>query len=61
VKYFDQDRGFEFFSRDGGHDVLVHVSNLVAGGLTTTTQGQALEFEIGPGRNNEEARNVGSV
>jgi CspA family cold shock protein len=61
VKYFDQDRGFGFISRDGGDDVFVHVSNLAPGGLTTLTQGQSVEFEIGPGRKSEEARNVRSV
>jgi CspA family cold shock protein len=61
VKYFDQDRGFGFISREGGDDVFVHVSNLAAGGLTTLTEGQSVEFEIGPGRKSEEARNVRSI
>ena len=57
VKFFDSDRGFGFISRDGGDDVFVHVSNLQAGG-TTLTEGQAVEFEIGPGRKSDEAKNV---
>jgi len=61
VKYFDQDRGFGFISREGGDDVFVHVSNLAAGGLTTLTEGQSVEFEIGPGRKSEDARNVRSI
>ena len=60
VKFFNQDRGFGFISRDGGDDVFVHVSNLQAGG-TTLTEGQAVEFDIGPGRRSEEAKNVRSV
>ena len=58
VKFFDHDRGFGFISREGGEDVFVHVSNLAAGGLTTLAEGQTVEFEIGPGRKSEEARNV---
>jgi cold shock protein len=60
VKFFDHDRGFGFISRDGGDDVFVHVSNIQAGG-TTLTEGQTVEFEVGPGRKSEEAKNVRSV
>ena len=60
VKFFDQDRGFGFISREGGEDVFVHVSNLQAGG-TSLAEGQAVEFEVGPGRKSEEAKNVRSV
>ena len=35
----------------------MHVSNLQAGG-TTLTEGQTVEFEVGPGRKSEEAKNV---
>jgi CspA family cold shock protein len=40
--------------------VFVHVSNLQAEG-STLTEGQTVEFEIGPGRKSEEARNVRAV
>ena len=60
MKFFDHDRGFGFISRDGGQDVFVHASNLQAGG-TTLTEGQTVEFEVGPGRKSEEAKNVRGV
>ena len=60
VKFFDADRGFGFISRDGGDDVFVHVSNLQVSG-TTLAEGQAVEFDLGPGRKSEEAKNVRSV
>ena len=60
VKFFDHDRGFGFISREGGEDVFVHVSNLQAAG-TTLAEGQIVEFEVGPGRKSEEAKNVRSV
>ena len=61
MKYFDRDRGFGFISRDGGDDVFVHVSNLQGEGEKGLAEGQAVEFEIGPGRKGEEARNVRAV
>lgn len=61
VKFFDADRGFGFISRTGGEDVFVHVSNLAGGPGQTLSEGQAVEFEIGPGRKSEEARNVRSI
>lgn len=60
VKFFDNDRGFGFVSREGGDDVFVHVSNLQAG-TTTLAEGQTIEFEVGPGRKSEEAKNVRTV
>ena len=60
VKFFDHDRGFGFIGREGGDDVFVHVSNLQAEG-STLTEGQTVEFDIGPGRKSEEARNVRTV
>jgi CspA family cold shock protein len=60
VKFFDNDRGFGFISREGGDDVFVHVSNLQAG-ATTLAEGQTVEFEIGPGRKSDEAKNVRSI
>ncbi len=59
VKFFDNDRGFGFVSREGGEDVFVHVSNLQPG--TTLAEGQTVEFEVGPGRKSEEAKNVRTV
>ena len=61
VKFFDNDRGFGFISREGGEDVFVHVSNLAPGASATIADGQAVEFEIAPGRRGDEARNVRPV
>ena len=40
--------------------MFVHVSNLQDGG-TTLAEGQTVEFEVGPGRKSEEAKNVRAV
>jgi cold shock protein len=60
VKFYDHNRGFGFISREGGDDVYVHASNLQAVG-SSLAEGQTVEFEIGPGRKSEEAKNVRAV
>ncbi len=60
VKFFDQNRGFGFISREDGEDVFVHVSNLQSAGASLA-EGQTVEFEVGPGRKSEEAKNVRAV
>ena len=58
VKFFNNDKGFGFISREEGSDVFVHFSNLVGEGHKTLTEGQEVEFEIGPGQKGDEAKNV---
>jgi CspA family cold shock protein len=58
VKFFNAEKGFGFISREDGDDVFVHFSNIEAQGYKTLDEGQTVEFEIGPGRKGDEARNV---
>jgi cold shock protein len=58
VKFFSQDKGFGFITRDEGGDIFVHHSNIQGTGFKTLTDGQAVEFEVGPGRKGDEAKNV---
>ena len=58
VKFFNSEKGFGFISREGGPDVFVHHSNIAGTGYKSLTEGQKVEFEIGPGRKGDEARNV---
>ncbi|MCY4424350.1 MAG: cold shock domain-containing protein [Acidimicrobiaceae bacterium] len=48
-------------SRDDGDDVFVHFSNIVGENYRTLEEGQVVEFDIGPGRKGDEARNVKPV
>ena len=58
VKFFNDQKGFGFISREDGPDVFVHFSNSEGSGRRTLLDGQAVEFEIAPGRKGPEATNV---
>jgi cold shock protein len=58
VKFFNADKGFGFISREGGADVFVHFSQIQGSGYKSLAEGQAVEFDVAPGRKGEEAQNV---
>ena len=51
VKFFNAQKGYGFISREGGADVFVHFSNIEGSGYRSLEEGQAVEFEVGQGRN----------
>lgn len=61
VKFFNNEKGFGFISREGADDVFVHFSNIVGENYRTLEAGQEVEFDIGPGRKGDEAQNVTPV
>ena len=61
VKFFNAEKGYGFISREGGEDVFVHFSNIKGSGYRSLTEGQAVQFDIAPGRKGEEAQNVEAV
>jgi CspA family cold shock protein len=58
VKFFNSEKGFGFISREGAADVFVHFSQIQGDGYKSLVEGQAVEFEVAPGRKGEEAKNV---
>ena len=58
VKFFNNEKGYGFISRQDGDDVFVHFSNIDGSGFRTLEEGQNVEFEIGPGRKGDEALSV---
>jgi len=46
VKWFNEAKGFGFLSREGGPDVFVHHTEIVAEGLRTLNEGDRVRFEM---------------
>jgi CspA family cold shock protein len=61
VKFFNNEKGYGFISREGGDDVFVHFSNIQGTGYKTLEEGQQVEFDVAPGRKGEEAQNVRAI
>ena len=61
VKFFNSEKGYGFLSVEGEEDVFVHYSNIEGEGYRSLDEGQAVEFEVGPGRKGPEALNVRNV
>jgi len=58
VKFFNNEKGYGFISREQGDDVFVHYSNIQGNGYRSLEDGQRVEFDVAPGRKGEEAQNV---
>ena len=51
VKWFNPAKGFGFIQpEDGSKDVFVHVSAVQSAGLNTLNEGQRIEYELVPGK-----------
>ena len=56
VKWFNMQKGYGFIAPDsGGKDVFVHNSAVQQSGLPELRDGQAVEFQIEPGKNGKTA------
>jgi CspA family cold shock protein len=58
VKWFSNEKGYGFISREGAEDVFVHFSAIQGEGYKTLTEGQAVEFDIVDGPKGKQAANV---
>ena len=58
VKWFNEQKGFGFISRDDGDDVFVHFSEIDSTGFKTLAENQEVSFEIKEGPKGLQASNV---
>lgn len=61
VKWFSNEKGFGFISREGADDVFVHFSAIQGEGYKSLTEGQAVEFDVVDGPKGKQAANVRPV
>ena len=58
VKWFNEQKGFGFISRDSGNDVFVHFSAIKSDGFKSLNEGDEVEFEVSQGPKGPQATNV---
>ncbi|OOF03592.1 cold-shock protein, partial [Salinivibrio sp. MA427] len=59
VKWFNEEKGFGFITRDNGEkDVFVHFRAIVGDGFKTLTEGQRVNFTVEQGQKGPQASDV---
>mgnify|MGYP003385355989 FL=1 len=58
VKWFNNEKGFGFISRENGPDVFVHHTAILSEGFRSLNEGDRVSFEVVNGQKGLQARNV---
>lgn len=58
VKWFNNEKGFGFITREKGDDIFVHFKSITGDGYRSLTEGQCVEFTVTQGQKGLQAENV---
>ena len=58
VKWFNDDKGYGFITRESGDDVFVHFSAIQGDGFKSLSEGQHVTFDVEEGERGLQAENV---
>lgn len=58
VKWFNDDKGYGFITRESGDDVFVHFSSIQGDGFKSLSEGQHVTFDVEEGERGLQAANV---
>lgn len=58
IKWFNDEKGYGFISREAGDDVFVHFSAIQGDGFKTLEEGQSVTFDVENGDRGLQAANV---
>jgi CspA family cold shock protein len=58
VKWFSNNKGYGFISRETGDDVFVHHTAIEGAGFKSLNEGDKIEFEVARGPKGLQAQNV---
>lgn len=58
VKWFNNEKGYGFISRESGPDVFVHYTAILTEGYRSLNEGDRVSFEVVEGQKGLQARNV---
>ncbi len=58
VKWFNNEKGYGFISRNSGDDVFVHHSAIEGSGFKSLEEGDNCEFDVARGPKGFQAQNV---
>jgi CspA family cold shock protein len=58
VKWFNNEKGYGFITRNSGDDVFVHHSAIQGSGFKSLNEGDSIEFDVAKGPKGFQAQNV---